>query len=196
MLPSLWKFLTNNRARTPRSRHPARGSTFQLTMEGLEDRLVPSTASQLGSTLNVIAWPGTSSTARTILLEVDQINPTKLGRQRQQRTCSVSLRLLRSTRSTSRSRATTLSVSMTAMASRSLRAPTLPCSAAALTTSSAWWADGPSAAVSCSMPAPRPQTACCLWPVRPSGSAVPFPRVSDEVSDRGFAASANDGPGH
>src|SRR5271166_1872279 len=78
MLPSLWKFLTNNRARTPRSRRPARGSTFQLTMEGLEDRLVPSTASQLGSTLNVVASPGTSSTARTILLEVDQINPTKL----------------------------------------------------------------------------------------------------------------------
>jgi hypothetical protein len=48
------------------------------TLEVLEDRLVLSTATQVLSTLNITADPGTATNVRSILMEVDATDPTKL----------------------------------------------------------------------------------------------------------------------
>jgi hypothetical protein len=76
MLRSMWRYLTNDRARAPR--RPTRAFTCRPTLEGLEDRVTPSSATQVGSTLNIVADPGTTSATREILLQVDSTKPSKL----------------------------------------------------------------------------------------------------------------------
>jgi hypothetical protein len=55
-----------------------RPSTCRPSLEGLEDRVTPSSATQVGSTLNIIASPGTASTVRPIVLQVDATDHTKI----------------------------------------------------------------------------------------------------------------------
>jgi hypothetical protein len=76
MLRSAWRYLMNNRTRAPR--RPAKSRTYRPTLEGLEDRVTPASASQVGSTLSIIADPGTSTAQTTVLLQVDSVNPSKL----------------------------------------------------------------------------------------------------------------------
>jgi hypothetical protein len=76
MLRSVWRHLKKDWTRT--SRRPGRASTRRPTLEVLEDRLALSSATQLASTLRIVADPGTSTAARTILLQVDSVNPSKL----------------------------------------------------------------------------------------------------------------------
>jgi hypothetical protein len=73
-------YLNSFRQYLSRGRQGRRPEQFRtrLQFERLEDRLVLSTATQFGSTLNIIADPGTATSARTILLQVDPVNPTKL----------------------------------------------------------------------------------------------------------------------
>ncbi len=77
MLRSLWRRFAADRVRA--SRRPSRGSArSRPALEGLEDRMVLSTVNQFGSTLNIVASPGTATAARTIQLEADALNPAKL----------------------------------------------------------------------------------------------------------------------
>ena len=63
--------------RQPRSRRPEK-FRGRPTLEALEDRLVLSTATQTLSTLNITADPGAPNRVRTILLEADLKDHTKL----------------------------------------------------------------------------------------------------------------------
>ena len=75
MLRSAWRHWMKDWART--SRRPQRASTRRPSLEALEARLVPASAFQNGSTLNIVADPGTTA-AQTILLQVDSIKPSQL----------------------------------------------------------------------------------------------------------------------
>jgi hypothetical protein len=76
LLKYLKSFGNYLRAGSPRERHAVFRS--RPTLEALEDRLVPSTATQVGSTLFINASAGTSTHVRPILVEVDPIDHTKM----------------------------------------------------------------------------------------------------------------------
>jgi hypothetical protein len=76
MLHSVWRHLKRDWTRT--SRRPGRASTRRPTLEALEDRLALSSATQLGSTLNITVDPGTPSNVRPIGMVVDGTDHTKL----------------------------------------------------------------------------------------------------------------------
>src|SRR5260370_28234943 len=76
MFRSIWRLWKKDWART--SRRPSRASTRRPTLEALEDRMVLSSAHQVGPTLNIISDPGTATHVRSILMEVDPIHHTQI----------------------------------------------------------------------------------------------------------------------
>jgi hypothetical protein len=78
MFASLRNWLTRRRFAGGLQRRQRDRFRSRPTLECLEDRLALSTASQLGPTLNIVASPGPITSARSILMEVDSTDHTKI----------------------------------------------------------------------------------------------------------------------